>query len=63
VEKEGNVLVLRRIRVRYRLQAAKDQWETARRVHGIHAPFCPMYLSVKAAIDVTTELELVEPDG
>ena len=61
MEKEGNVLVVRRIRVHYRLQAPRDRWETAERVHGIHAPFCPMYLSVKAAIDVTTELELVEP--
>lgn len=56
------MLVVRRIRVHYRLQAPKDQWETAERVHGFHAPFCPMYLSVKAAIDITTELELVEPE-
>jgi len=61
VEKEGNVLVLRHIRVRYRLQAPRDQWETAQRVHGFHAGFCPMYLSVKDAIAVTTELELQEP--
>lgn len=55
------MLVLRRIHVRYRLQAPRDQWETAQRVHGFHADFCPMYLSVKGSIAVTTELELLEP--
>jgi uncharacterized OsmC-like protein len=57
VEKEGNVLVVRRISVNYRLKLQPDQKETAERVHGFHADHCPMYRSVKAAIDVTTSLE------
>lgn len=61
MEKEGNVLVIRRIHVRYTLRAPQDQWPTAQRVHGIHADFCPVYRSIKAAIDVTTELVLLEP--
>ena len=57
MEKEGNVLVVRRISVNYRLKLQPDQQETAERVHGFHADYCPMYRSVKAAIDVSTSLE------
>lgn len=55
------MLVIRRIKVRYTLRAPKDQWPTAERVHGIHADFCPVYRSIKAAIGITTELVLQEP--
>jgi hypothetical protein len=61
VEKEGNVLVIRRIHVRYTLRAPKQQWPTAERVHAIHADFYPVYRSIKAAMAVTTELVLLEP--
>lgn len=54
------VLVLKRIHVHYRLAAAADQLETVERVHGIHARYCPVYRSIEAAIDVTTDFELVE---
>lgn len=60
MEKEGTVLVIRRIHVRYTLRAPREQWPTAERVHGIHADFCPVYRSIKAAIEVTTELILHE---
>lgn len=60
MEKEGNVLVVRRIHVTYRLKAAPDQREAAERVLGFHADACPMYRSIKAAIDVTTSLEFVD---
>ena len=62
VEKEGNVLVVRRIHVRYRLKAAPEQRETAERVLAFHADFCPMYRSIKAAIEVTTSLEFIAPE-
>ena len=59
VETEEKVLVLKRIHVRYRLQADADQRETIERVHEFHAKFCPIYRSICGSIDITTELEIV----
>lgn len=38
------------------LEAPADQRETAERVHGIFANFCPVYRSIHKAIETTTEL-------
>ena len=58
VEKaEDGVLVLKRIHVALRLKAPEEARETAERVHGFYADKCPVYRSVKAAIDVTSELQ------
>jgi len=62
VELEDNVLVIRRIHVRLMLKTDESNWETARRVHGFYAGKCPIYLSLKAAIQITTELVL-EPES
>ena len=59
VEKDDGVLVLRRIHVTYRLEAAEADRETIERVHGFHAKFCPVYRSICAAVDITTSLEIV----
>ena len=59
VEVDDGVLVLRRIHVTYRLEASEDQRSTIERVHGFHARFCPIYRSIEAAIDITTDLEIV----
>jgi uncharacterized OsmC-like protein len=58
IELEENVLVIRRIHVRLRLQAEETHREIATRVHGIFADKCPVYRSLKAAIQMTTELVL-----
>lgn len=60
VELEGGVLIIRRIHARLTLRAEPAQWETARRVHGFFADKCPIYLSLKNAIAITTEL-ILEP--
>jgi hypothetical protein len=44
------------------LKTDESNWETARRVHGFYAGKCPIYLSLKAAIQITTELVL-EPES
>jgi uncharacterized OsmC-like protein len=62
IETEDHVLVIRRIHTKLKLKADAQHWETARRVHGFFADNCPVYRSLKAAIDITTELEL-EPVG
>ena len=56
VETEEMVLIIRRIHVVLRLKAAPGQRETAERVHGIFADRCPVYRTLKPAIEITTEL-------
>ena len=56
IEKEDGVLVIKRIHVRLRLRALEEQRETAERVHGFFADRCPVYLSLRDAIAITTEL-------
>ncbi len=52
------MLVIRRIRTRLILRAEEAHWETARRVHGFFADKCPIYRTLKPAIEITTELVL-----
>ncbi len=60
IELDGKVLVIRRIHVRLVLKVAPEERETARRVHGFFADSCPLYRTLKGAIDITTELELAD---
>jgi uncharacterized OsmC-like protein len=60
IEKEDGVLVIKRIHVRLRLKADAAARETAQRVHGIFADRCPVYRSLQAAIQMTTELDFEE---
>ncbi|MFP3939767.1 MAG: OsmC family protein [Thermoanaerobaculia bacterium] len=59
IETEDGVLVIKRIHVRYLLEAPEDARETVERVHSVHASHCPVYRSIHRAIDVTTSYELV----
>jgi organic hydroperoxide reductase OsmC/OhrA len=56
VEVEDRVLVIKRIRVRYRLKLRADQREAAERAHAAHLSHCPVARSLKGAIDIATEL-------
>ena len=58
IEKDGNVLVIKRIHVTYHLKVKPELRETAERVHGFHANFCPVARSIKGCIDITTELQM-----
>ena len=61
VEKEEGVLVIRRIHVAMRLVAPEDVKETVERVHGIYAMRCPLYRTLRKAIQLTSSYELVAP--
>jgi uncharacterized OsmC-like protein len=61
VELEDGVLVIRRVHVRLKLKTDEANWETANRVHGFFAGKCPVYISLRAAIHITTELILESP--
>ncbi len=63
METESGVLVLRRIRVVYRIEADEEQEEVIARVHGFHADHCPVYRSIRAAIEVSTRWELAGRDS
>jgi uncharacterized OsmC-like protein len=58
IEKDGKVLVIRRIHVTYQLKLKPEQQETAQKVHGFHADFCPVARSIKDSIDISTELKM-----
>ncbi|MGD8293372.1 MAG: hypothetical protein PVF37_16800, partial [Desulfobacterales bacterium] len=57
-EKDGSVLVIKRIHVIYRLKINPELRETAEKVHGFHADFCPVARSIKGCVDITTELKM-----
>jgi len=61
VEKQGGVMVVRRIRVVYELKAEERHRETVERVHDFHKEKCPVYLSIHEAIDITTKFEMEAP--
>jgi len=54
------VLVIRRIHVTYLLKLKPEQRETAQKVHGFHADFCPVARSLKGSIEVSTDLQMTD---
>ncbi len=60
IEKDGRVLVIRRIHVTYHLKGVTDeQRDTVERIHGFHADYCPVARSIRDSIDITTSVEYV----
>jgi uncharacterized OsmC-like protein len=57
VELEDDVLVIKRIHVVYRLATPLEDREKVDRAYGLHAEHCPVYRSLRAAIDISTELD------
>lgn len=58
MEKDGKVLVIRRIHVRYHLQLDPAHREKAEQVFGFHADYCPVYRTLHRCIDISTELTI-----
>ena len=59
IEAEDGVLVIRRIHVAMQLQARDEARETIERVLGFFADKCPVYRSLRAAIEITSSCELI----
>ena len=59
VEKDGGVLVLKRIHVNYKLSVPDPEAvrDTVARVLEMHVDKCPVARSFKGAIDITTEVD------
>ena len=62
VERENNVLVIKRIHITYNLNIeanlADEKADAIERVMNIHAAACPVHKSIGSAIDITTELNI-----
>ena len=58
IEKDGNVLVIKRIQVTYYLKLESEQRETALRVLEFHADKCPVARTLKDCVEITTDLEM-----
>jgi uncharacterized OsmC-like protein len=58
VENDDGVLVLRRIHVKFTLRASDDARETVDRVHQFYADKCPVYRSLRSAIEITSSYVL-----
>jgi hypothetical protein len=53
------VLVIRRIHVLMRLQAPETARATVERVHGIYPMNCPLYRTLRNAIQLSSSVEFV----
>ena len=61
VETEDGVLVIRRIHVQLSIEAPESARETIERVHGIYAMRCPLYRTLRSAIQLTSSYTIVQP--
>lgn len=60
IEKDGKVLIIKRIHVAYTLKTDPANRETAERVHGFHADYCPVARTIQGCVEISTSLELVD---
>ncbi len=58
IETEDNVLVIRRIHVTMRLRAPEAVRGTVERAHAVYAMACPLYRTLRGAIQLTSSYEL-----
>lgn len=57
IEKEGSVLVVKRIHVEYRLEGvSSEDRPKVERVLGFHADKCPVARSISPQIEITTSV-------
>ncbi len=50
-------MVIKRIHVTYHLKLQPEQRETAEKVHGFHADYCPVARTIKGCVEISTELQ------
>jgi uncharacterized OsmC-like protein len=60
IETEDGVLVIRRIHVNFTLACSEDVRQTVERVHGFYADKCPIYRSLRPAIQITSSYQIVQ---
>ena len=61
VEKDGRVLIVKRISVTYQLRGVEEsQIDAVDRVLGFHAEYCPVARSISPQIEISTQYEVVD---
>ncbi len=64
VEKDGAVLVIRRVHIVYHLNVEAgllaQKRDAIQRAFDVHPDACPVYKSIHTSIDITKELQVVE---
>ena len=64
LEKEGGVLVIKRVHVKYTLKVDSalyaEKEAAVQRAFELHPDSCPVYRSICTSIDITKELEIVD---
>ncbi len=64
IEKEGSVLVVRRISITYHLKIAPtlraEKQDAIDRVMEVHADACPVHRTISKCVNITTALEIDE---
>jgi organic hydroperoxide reductase OsmC/OhrA len=51
-------MVIKRIHVTYHLKLKPEQRETAEKVHGFHADYCPVARTIKGCVEISTILNM-----
>lgn len=62
IEKEDNVLVVKRIHVTYYLKVPPDKRAVAERVLGFHADYCPVARTIRNCVAISTSLVMEDAD-
>jgi organic hydroperoxide reductase OsmC/OhrA len=63
IEKDNNVLVIKRIFVTLNLKVAPEHRETAQRVHGFYADYCPVARTIRGCVEIQTTLNMLDLDA
>ena len=58
IEVESKVLVIKRIKQVFHITADEQDRATIERVLGVYAEGCPVAVSIKGSIEITSELDL-----
>jgi uncharacterized OsmC-like protein len=58
IETEDGVLVIRRIHADFTLRTSETNREAVERVHGFYIDKCPVYRSLRAAIQITSSYKI-----
>ena len=51
-------MVIKRIHVTHHLKLKPEQRETAEKVHGFHADYCPVARTLKGCVEISTNLNM-----
>ena len=63
VHLDGKILVIRHIRVSYRLELERKHRATARRAHETHVRYCPVARTLSPGVTFSTYLEFVDSES